>query len=168
MASDLMPGPTGRPCKLAFAVVLLTALVIAGCGSQSGATRTDARRFAFPSADEPTVLADPTMRKLFGLNYGENYPTGDARTLKHDLASWPAIDVFSSTDLRALKRLQVAGVLEKPIPFATRGKATAFLAIVSSSHKKRLAQDFIASVLGSPVYLTDAGFQPLPARGTGK
>ncbi len=35
--------------------------------------------FAFrPSAGKPTVLADPTMRKLFGLVYGENYPTGGA------------------------------------------------------------------------------------------
>jgi hypothetical protein len=125
--------------------------------------------FAFrPSASQPTVLADPTMRTLFGLVYGENYPTGDASTLRHDLAHGPAIDVFSSKDLRALKRLQRAGVLEKPIPFATRGKATAYLALVRSSHKKRLAQDFIASVLGSPVYITAAGFQPLPARATTK
>ena len=151
-----------------LAAVLLTALVIAGCGSQSGATRT-VNPFAFrPSASQPTVLADPTMRKLFGLVYGENYPTGNARTLRHDLAHGPAIDVFSSTDLRALKRLQRAGVLEKPIPFATHGKATAYLAIVRASHKQKLAQEFIASVLGSPVYITAAGFQPLPARATTK
>jgi hypothetical protein len=105
-----MPSARGRT----LTAVLLTALVIAGCGTP---TRTDVSPFAFrPSAGKPTVLADPTMYKLFGLVYGENYPTGDARTLRHDVAYGPAIDVFSSTDLRALKRLQRAGVLEKPIP----------------------------------------------------
>jgi hypothetical protein len=141
--------------------------VIGGCGSQSGATTSNP--FAFrPSAGKPTVLADPIMRKLFGLVYGENYPTGDARTLTHDFAHGPAIDVFSSTDLPALKRLQRAGILEKAIPFATHGKTTAYLAIVTRSHKKKLAQAFIATVLASTVEIISTGFQPLPARATTK
>lgn len=52
-----MPNVRGRPLN----AVLLTAFVIAGCGS---ATRTDVNLFVFqPSAGKPTVLADPTMRR---------------------------------------------------------------------------------------------------------
>ena len=53
-----MPNVRGRPLN----AVLLTAFVIAGCGS---ATRgTDVDLFVFqPSAGKPTVLADPTMRR---------------------------------------------------------------------------------------------------------
>jgi hypothetical protein len=128
-------GTVGR-LEVLIAAAVAVALTIAGCGG--GATSAHHQNpFAFhPSAGQPTVLADPTMRKLFGLVYGQNYPIGDARVLLHDLAHGMAIDVFSTTNLRQLGRLEHDGVLEKPTPFATRGAATAYLAIVRRSNKR--------------------------------
>lgn len=167
MITHRPPKPDGARRRLLL-IALAMVCVVAGCGGQSG-TKTTANPFAFhPSAGKPTVLADPTMHKLFGLVYGENYPTGNARTLRHDLAHGPAIDVFSSTDRRALTQLQHSGIIEKPIPFATRGKSTAYLAVIKRSHKKKVARGFIATVLASPAYITQTGFTPLPARTTSK
>ena len=126
-----------RSLRKAVAALLVAALAVAGCGGDGGGKRGDL-----------LVSAATSLKKAFA-GYGEQFDAADVQfsfagsdELAAQIRSGAKPDVFAAANTKLPQQLYAAGLVEKPVVFATNRLV---VAVPAGSSKVRTVAD-----LGKP------------------